>query len=53
MAILQGESLLNDAVALLLFGIAVSVAILPGTAIDLAAPRLLVAVPGWGFAGAL
>src|SRR5271156_6814971 len=46
MAILQGESLLNDAVALLAFGIAVSVALTPGAALAPLVPKLLIAVPG-------
>src|ERR1700753_73431 len=46
LSILQGESLLNDAVALLGFGFAVSAAIAPGSAWHTLAPRLLVAVPG-------
>jgi Na+/H+ antiporter len=47
--ILQGESLLNDAVALLVFGIAVSAAAAPGDPWGHVVPRLAVAVP----AGAL
>jgi Na+/H+ antiporter len=46
MTVLQGESLLNDAVALLAFGIAVSAAMAPGEALAPILPRLLVAVPG-------
>jgi Na+/H+ antiporter len=46
MTVLQGESLLNDAVALLAFGIAVSAAMTPGEALAPIVPRLLVAVPG-------
>jgi CPA1 family monovalent cation:H+ antiporter len=46
MAVLQGESLLNDAVALLAFGIAVSVAVAPGEGLAPLVPRLLIAVPG-------
>ena len=46
MVILQGESLLNDAVALLAFGIAVSAAMAPGEALAPILPRLLIAVPG-------
>ena len=49
MGILQGESLLNDAVALLIFGIAVSAAAAPGDPWGHVVPRLAVAVP----AGAL
>jgi Na+/H+ antiporter len=51
MAILQGESLLNDAVALLAFGIAVSVALSPGAALAPLVPRLLIAVPGGALLG--
>jgi CPA1 family monovalent cation:H+ antiporter len=51
MVILQGESLLNDAVALLAFGIAVSVAMTPGVALAPMLPRLLVAVPGGALLG--
>jgi Na+/H+ antiporter len=46
MAVLQGESLLNDAVALLLFGMAVSAASSPGNPSAAVLPRLLFAVPG-------
>jgi CPA1 family monovalent cation:H+ antiporter len=46
MAVLQGESLLNDAVALLLFGMAVSAASSPGNPAATVLPRLLFAVPG-------
>ena len=46
MAVLQGESLLNDAVALLAFGVAVSVAMTPGEALAPILPPLLIAVPG-------
>lgn len=46
MAVLQGESLLNDAVALLAFGLAVSTAVSPGSAWSALLPRLLIAVPG-------
>jgi len=45
-AVLQGESLLNDAVALLAFGVAVSVAMTPGEALAPILPPLLIAVPG-------
>lgn len=51
MAILQGESLLNDAVALLAFGIAVSVAVSPDASLAPLVPRLLVAVPGGALLG--
>jgi CPA1 family monovalent cation:H+ antiporter len=51
--VLQGESLLNDAVALLLFGIAVSAAQAPGDPWGHLVPRLLVAVPGGALLGAL
>jgi Na+/H+ antiporter len=46
MAVLQGESLLNDAVALLVFGVAVSAATLPGASLARLVPPLLIAVPG-------
>lgn len=46
MAILQGESMLNDAVALLAFGIAVSAAMIPGASLAPLVPPLLIAVPG-------
>lgn len=49
--VLQGESLLNDAVALLIFGAAVSAAISPNSSFASAAPGLLVAVPGGALAG--
>src|SRR6202522_661123 len=53
MAVLQGESLLNDAVALLVFGLAVSAAASPGRAWEVLLPRLLIAVPGGALLGAL
>jgi Na+/H+ antiporter len=53
MAVLQGESLLNDAVALLVFGLALSVAISPGDALRPLLPRLLIAVPGGALLGIL
>jgi Na+/H+ antiporter len=53
MAVLQGESLLNDAVALLAFGLAVSAATSPGSAWELLVPRLLIAVPGGAVLGFL
>jgi Na+/H+ antiporter len=53
LAVLQGESLLNDAVALLLFGFAVTAAIAPDGAWSSLAPRLLVAVPGGAVLGIL
>jgi CPA1 family monovalent cation:H+ antiporter len=53
MAVLQGESLLNDAVALLAFGLAVSAAVSPGSAWEVLLPRLLIAVPGGALLGAL
>jgi CPA1 family monovalent cation:H+ antiporter len=53
MAVLQGESLLNDAVALLAFGLAVSAATSPGSAWELLVPRLLIAVPGGALLGFL
>jgi NhaP-type Na+/H+ or K+/H+ antiporter len=53
MSVLQGESLLNDAVALLAFGLAVSAATSPGSAWELLVPRLLIAVPGGALLGFL
>jgi CPA1 family monovalent cation:H+ antiporter len=53
MAVLQGESLLNDAVALLAFGIAVSAATIPGASLAPLVPPLLIAVPGGIFVGLL
>jgi len=52
LAVLQGESLLNDAVALLAFGFAVSAAVSPGYASSALLPRLLIAVPGGALLGA-
>src|SRR5271168_5144645 len=52
MAVLQGESLLNDAVALLAFGLAVSAAASPGSAWSAVLPRLVFAVPGGALLGA-
>jgi CPA1 family monovalent cation:H+ antiporter len=46
MAVLQGESLLNDAVALLIFGLALTAALATGKEWHALAPRLLIAVPG-------
>lgn len=51
MSILQGESLLNDAVAILAFGIAVSVALAPADSLAPLVPRLLIAVPGGALLG--
>jgi Na+/H+ antiporter len=51
MAVLQGESLLNDAVALLAFGLAVSAAVSPGGAWSAVLPRLIIAVPGGALLG--
>jgi CPA1 family monovalent cation:H+ antiporter len=51
MSVLQGESLLNDAVALLVFGIAVSIAVAPEKGVELIVPRLLIAVPGGALLG--
>ncbi len=51
MAVLQGESLLNDAVALLAFGLAVSAAVSPGNAWNALLPRLGLAVPGGALLG--
>ena len=45
MGVLQGESLLNDAVALLVFGIAVTAAAAPGDPWAHVVPRLAIAVP--------
>jgi len=53
MAVLQGESLLNDAVALLVFGIAVTAAAAPGDPWGHLVPRLMVAVPGGALFGVL
>ena len=53
LAVLQGESLLNDAVALLVFGFAVTAAVSPDGAWRSLAPRLLVAVPGGAVLGIL
>ena len=53
MSVLQGESLLNDAVALLAFGLAVSAATSLGSAWELLVPRLLIAVPGGAVLGIL
>jgi NhaP-type Na+/H+ or K+/H+ antiporter len=53
MAVLQGESLLNDAVALLVFGLAVTAAAAPDGAWHSLAPRLLIAVPGGAVLGVL
>jgi len=52
MAVLQGEGLLNDAVALLAFGLAVSAAASPGSGWNAVLPRLLIAVPGGALLGA-
>jgi len=53
MAVLQGESLLNDAVALLVFSVAVTAAVSPDRPWESLAPRLLVAVPGGAALGVL
>jgi NhaP-type Na+/H+ or K+/H+ antiporter len=53
MAVLQGESLLNDATALLVFGAAVAAAAAPGSPWSASLPRLLIAVPGGALLGAL
>jgi Na+/H+ antiporter len=53
LAVLQGESLLNDAVALLLFGLAVTAAVAPDGAWHALAPRILIAVPGGAVLGVL
>jgi NhaP-type Na+/H+ or K+/H+ antiporter len=52
-AVLQGESLMNDAVALLVFSLALSVAISPGAAWRPLLPRMLIAVPGGAVLGVL
>jgi monovalent cation/hydrogen antiporter len=46
LVILQGESLLNDAVALLIFGVGVSVVTSSGQSATRLLPQLLLAVPG-------
>jgi CPA1 family monovalent cation:H+ antiporter len=51
MSVLQGESLLNDAVALLAFGLAVTAAGSPSDPWAPLLPRLLVAVPGGALLG--
>jgi NhaP-type Na+/H+ or K+/H+ antiporter len=51
MAVLQGESLLNDAVALLVFGLAVTAAGAAGGPWAALVPRLLIAVPGGALLG--
>ncbi len=51
LAVLQGESLLNDAVALLAFGLAVSAAVSPGHEWNTLLPRLGLAVPGGALLG--
>ena len=51
MSVLQGESLLNDAVALLAFGLAVTAASAPLDPWAPLLPRLLVAVPGGALLG--
>jgi Na+/H+ antiporter len=53
MAVLQGESLLNDAVALLAFGLALTAATSPAGEWESLAPRLLIAVPGGALLGVL
>jgi NhaP-type Na+/H+ or K+/H+ antiporter len=53
LAVLQGESLLNDATALLIFGAAVGAAVAPGSAWSVSLPRLLIAVPGGALLGVL
>lgn len=53
MAVLQGESLLNDAVALLVFGFAVTAAASTGGTWETLAPRILIAVPAGAALGVL
>jgi Na+/H+ antiporter len=52
-SVLQGESLLNDAVALLVFGFAVSIALTPERGLAPLVPRLALAVPGGALLGVL
>jgi Na+/H+ antiporter len=52
-SVLQGESLLNDAVALLAFGFAVSIALTPERGLAPLVPRLVLAVPGGALLGVL
>jgi CPA1 family monovalent cation:H+ antiporter len=51
MSVLQGESLLNDAVALLAFALAVTAAMAPEDPWGPLLPRLLIAVPGGALLG--
>ncbi|MCU7370704.1 cation:proton antiporter [Paucibacter sp. O1-1] len=53
MAIINGESLLNDAVALLIFGAASAAALLPQHSFAAQIPLLLLAVPGGAILGYL
>ncbi len=53
LAVLQGESLLNDATALLIFGAAVAAAGGAGGSWSASLPRLLTAVPGGALLGGL
>jgi NhaP-type Na+/H+ or K+/H+ antiporter len=53
LAVLQGESLLNDAVALLIFAAAVSAETMGGGQWTGSVPRLLIALPGGVLLGAL
>lgn len=53
LAVLQGESLLNDATALLIFGAAVAAAVSPDSPWSSSVPRLLIAVPGGALLGAV
>jgi Na+/H+ antiporter len=53
MSVLQGESLLNDATALLVFGAAVGAAVSPESSWSMSLPRLLIAVPGGALLGAV
>lgn len=53
LAILSGESLLNDAIALLVFGAAANAAMAPGASWSSTLPTLLIAVPGGAVFGYL
>lgn len=53
LSVINGESLLNDAVALLIFGVAATAAMQPGIPLASQAPMLLAAVPGGALLGYL